>query len=89
MGAATRFLVRVIYGGLPTASHAEAIRSLEKAVKLAPNRVPHHLELGFAYLGDGRKSDARKSFELGIALPSIELYDESAKQRARAALEKL
>ncbi|MCU0792459.1 MAG: hypothetical protein MUE42_06330, partial [Opitutaceae bacterium] len=54
LGAATRFVVRFIYGGLPNATHAQAIRSLEKAVALAPDRVPHHLELGFAYLAAGR-----------------------------------
>lgn len=85
----TRFFVRLIYGGLPRASNAEAIRHLERAVEIAPARVPHHLELGFALLAAGRTDDARASFERGLALPSTELYDEPAKLRARAALEKL
>jgi len=89
LGPATRFFVRVVYGGLPGASREEAIRHLEKAVALAPGRVPHHLELGFAYLAAGRKEDARRSFERGLALPSKERYDEAAKRRARAALKKL
>ncbi len=89
LGTATRLFVRVVYGGLPGASREEAIRHLEKAVELAPARVPHHLELGFAYLAAGREDDARRSFERGLALPSRELYDEAAKTRARAALEKL
>lgn len=85
----TRFFVRLIYGGLPPASNAEAIRHLERAVEIAPARVPHHLELGFALLAAGRTDEARASFERGLALPSTELYDEPAKLRARAALEKL
>lgn len=89
LGGATRFFVKVIYGGLPEASQAEAIRHLERAVELAPQRVPHRLELGFAYLAAGRKAEARASFERGLALPSSELYDEAAKKRARAALAKL
>jgi tetratricopeptide (TPR) repeat protein len=89
LGTATRFVVRLIYGGLPAASHAQAIKSLETAVGLSPDRVPHHLELGFAYLAAGREAEARASFERGLALPSRELYDDSAKERARAALEKL
>lgn len=89
LGAATRFFVKLIYGGLPGASREEAIQHLEKAVALAPGRVPHHLELGFAYLAAGRKEDARRSFERGLALPSKERYDEAAKKRARAALRKL
>ncbi len=86
LGAATRFFVRVIYGGLPEASKEEAVRRLEKAVALAPQRVPHHLELAFAYKALGRKADARASFERGLALPSTELYDEAAKERGRAGL---
>jgi tetratricopeptide (TPR) repeat protein len=89
LGTATRFVVRMVYGGLPAASNAEAIRQLETAVALAPTRVPHHLELGFAYLAGGRREEARASFERGLALPSLELYDEPAKVRARAALKKL
>lgn len=89
LGATTRFFVRVIYGGLPEASKEEAVRRLETAVKLAPKRVPHHLELGFAYAALGRKAEARASFERGLALPSTELYDESAKERAREALARI
>lgn len=86
LGGATRLVIRVVYGGLPSATHAEAVARLEKAVALAPARVPHHLELGFAYLAAGRPADARASFTRGLALPSVELYDESAKARARPAL---
>lgn len=85
----TRFFVRLIYGGLPGASREEAIRHLEKAVALAPRRVPHHLELGLAYLDAGRKEDARRSLERGFRLPSVERYDEPAKDRARPVFEKL
>ena len=89
LGAPTRLLVRVVYGGLPEASRAEAIRRLERAVELAPTRVPHHLELGFAYLAAGRTAEAKASFARGLALPSVERYDESAKARARGTLEEL
>lgn len=89
LGATTRFFVRLIYGGLPDASKEEAVRCLERAVALAPTRVPHHLELGFALLAAGREDDARTSFERGLDLPSTELYDEAAKKRARAELKKL
>lgn len=89
LGGATRFFVKVIYGGLPEASTAEAIRYLERAVELAPTRVPHRLELGFAYLAAGREEEARASFKRGLELPSVERYDEEAKARARAALAEL
>lgn len=86
LGAASRLFVRVVHGGLPEASRAEAVRQLEEAVRLAPDRVPHHVELGFALLASGRSTEARASFERALALPSVELYDEPAKARARAAL---
>lgn len=89
LGAASRLFVRVVHGGLPEASRAEAVRRLEEAVRLAPARVPHHVELGFALLASGRASEARASFERALALPSVELYDEPAKARARAALRDL
>lgn len=89
LGAATRFFVRVVYGGLPEASRVEAIRFLERAAELAPDRVPHQVELGFAYKAAGRVDEARRRFERALGLPSSELYDEAAKARARAALVKL
>lgn len=88
LGFATRLFVRVIYGGLPGASRARAVRHLERAVELAPGRVPHHLELGFAYLAADRGEDACRSFARGFALPSVERYDDPAKDRARPVWEK-
>jgi tetratricopeptide (TPR) repeat protein len=89
LGFTTRFFVRLIYGGLPGASREKAITHLKKAVELAPERVPHHLELGIAYLAAGKKDEARRCFERGLALPSKERYDEPAKTRAREAMKKL
>jgi tetratricopeptide (TPR) repeat protein len=88
LGRVARIFVSLVYGGLPDASHAEAVAYLERAVALAPTRVPHHVELGFAYEAAGRGAEAKKSFERALELPSVELYDEPAKERARAALRK-
>jgi tetratricopeptide (TPR) repeat protein len=89
LGATTRFFVRVIYGGLPDASVEKAIEHLERAVALAPQVSPHHLELGFAYLAADRPADARAAFNRGLALPSTGKHDEAAKTRAREALQRL
>lgn len=89
LGAATRFFVRLIYGGLPDASVDKAVAHLERAVALAPQTAPHHLELGFAYAAAGRVADARAAFERGLALPSTGKHDEAAKTRAREKLETL
>jgi tetratricopeptide (TPR) repeat protein len=89
LGATTRFFVRVIYGALPDASVTKAITHLERAVTLAPQVSPHHLELGFAYLAADRLADARAAFNRGLSLPSAGKHDEAAKARAREALQSL
>lgn len=86
LGVATRFFVRLIYGGLPNASSKTAVAHLERAVALAPQTCPHHLELGFAYWATGRHADARAAIEHGLALPSVGKHDEAAKARARRIL---
>lgn len=89
LGAATRFIVKLIYGGLPQASTAEAVRHLTRATELAPQLPSHRVELGFALLADGQRDLAEKTFEQALALPKCEKYDDEARARARAALEKL
>lgn len=89
LGATTRFFVRLIYGGLPPASTAEAVRRLQRATELSPHLPAHQVELGFALLADGQREPARRAFEQALALPKREKYDDEAWLRARAALAKL
>ncbi len=86
LGAATRFFVRLIYGGLPAATTAEAVHHLRRAVALEPGELNHHLELGFALAADGDKARARAEFEKGLAMPDRGKHDAEAKSRARTAL---
>lgn len=89
LGAASRAVVGLFYGGLPSASIADAVRHLERAVELEPGELQHHLELGVAYATAGQPAKARASFEKGLALPSTARIDEPAKARAREALARL
>lgn len=89
LGKTKRFVVSLFYGGLPDASTGQAVELLQRAVELSPREPAHHIELGFAYLAEGEPTRARQSFAAGLALPSMEKYDEEAKQRARSELEKL
>jgi len=89
LDATERFFARLAYGGLPTASTAEAVRLLRHAVMLAPKVPAHHVELGFAYLADRQPGPARAEFEQGIRLPLREKYDIEEKARAKTALENL
>lgn len=89
LGFAIRAVVRIIYGGLPKASTAEAVRLLTRATELSPQLPSHRVELAFALLADGQREAAKKSFEQSLTMPKQEKYDDEARQRARGALEKL
>jgi Flp pilus assembly protein TadD len=89
LGAATRFFVRLIYGGLPPASTAEAVRHLRRAVELSPDLPSHRVELGLAFLADGQRDLARETLSQALTLPKREKYDDEAWRRARVALAKL
>lgn len=86
LGGTKRFLVKLFYGGLPTASFAESVKHLQRAVELAPDTVGHRIELGFAFRAAGRLDEARAELERGLELPAREIHDEPAKRRAREAL---
>jgi len=89
LGAPTRWLVRLVYGGLPDASTAEAVRQLTRATEISPHLPAHRVELGFALLADGQRDAARRAFERALAMPKREKYDDEARQRARDALAQL
>ncbi|MEY3773412.1 MAG: hypothetical protein RLZZ129_192 [Verrucomicrobiota bacterium] len=86
LGRTARFFVRLFYGGLPDASHAEAIRHLERAVALEPDALAHRLELGFAHKAAGNLTAARGHLEAGLAMPAQEKFDVQAQARARSVL---
>lgn len=86
LGGATKWFVRVVHGGLPPASTAEAVSHLLRATELEPDELSHRLELGFAYMADRQFQKARTEFARGLAMPSIRKHDAFAKDRARQAL---
>lgn len=87
LGSTARFFVRLFYGGLPDASVTVAVDHLERAVALEPDNVNHVLELGFAYAAASQRERARQEWQRGLAMPPRAKHDETAKHRARAALE--
>ena len=89
LGMGTRFLVKLIYGGLPDASTAEAVRQLRRATELAPEKPAHRVELGLALLADGQRDAAHSTLEQALAMPKCEKYDDESFARARAGLERL
>jgi tetratricopeptide (TPR) repeat protein len=85
LGTTSRWLVKLFYGGLPEASHEQAVTHLQRAVELQPDELNHHLELGFAHAANGDNAEAKLHWERGLQIPSRGKHDESAKQRAREA----
>ena len=89
LGGASKFFVRLWYGGLPPASLTEAVAHLQRSVELEPDELNHWLELGFARAAAGDARGAREAWTHGLAMPSRGKHDGPAKQRARDALASL
>ena len=84
-----RAIAELIYGSLPKATNAEAVKCFEKAIAINPNRLLHQIELGRTYARAGNKEQAKKYLEKGLAMPEKEPDDADAKARARVTLKSL
>lgn len=89
LGRTKRFLIALVYGGIPEASTQEGVRHLEEAVRLEPATASHRLALGFAYLANAEPVKARQMFEQVIAMPCRELYDTDCHRQAVQAIASL
>ncbi len=89
VGAVSRGIAKVVYGGIPAASNDEAVKCFEKAIALNPNRLIHHVELGRTYAQMGKNNEARVAIEKGLAMPNKEKDDADTKKRGRETLKKL
>ena len=83
---AKKFLGAEVFG---QASWDEAQRLLEKAARLDPNRLVHHLDLGAVYADRGNKAKAREQFMFILAAPVREYNDPVFKKKAADRLKKL
>ena len=81
-----RTLASMIYEKLPDATNEEAVQCLQTAIRLNPNRVIHHIELGRAYAQMGKKDEARQCIQRGLAMPATEKDDTEAKAKGREVL---
>lgn len=89
IGGMTRALAMIVYGALPKASYDDAVKCFEKAIALKPNRLIHYVELGRTYAFMGRKAEARKFIEKGLAMPNRDQDDPETKGRGRKTLQTL
>ena len=89
MGAFTTGIVNLVYGGLPDASLEKSRACFEKALRIKNDRVSHHIELGRTLAFMGRKDEARRQIESGLAMPNHERDDPQTKERGRQVLKTL
>lgn len=89
IGGMTRALAMIVYGALPSASYDDAVRYFQKAIALNPNRLIHYVELGRTYALMGRKAEAKKFIEQGLAMTNRDQDDPGTKERGRKTLQSL
>jgi len=80
---AKNFLGGKVFG---SASWNEAVRYMEASVAAEPDRVVHHLDMGYVYRDVHRDADARREFEAVVRLPATDVNDRSYKEEARSAM---
>lgn len=89
IGGVSRMFASAVYGGLPDASNDTAVECFKKAMSLNPTRLVHVIELGRTYGMMGRKVEAKKYLEKGLAMPNKEKDDAETKQRGKASLKEV
>jgi tetratricopeptide (TPR) repeat protein len=87
----TRMIAKNFLGGrvFDSASWPEAVRYMEQAVAVDPDRITHHLDLGKIYADVGDKAKARAQFEAVLRMPATEANDTLYKREAEKALKEL
>lgn len=83
---AKRFLGAQVFA---EASWESAQRDMEKAVKIDPDQLVHHLDLGSIYADRGDKAAARAQFDLVIRTPVRLFNDPLYKKKAAERIKKL
>jgi tetratricopeptide (TPR) repeat protein len=86
-----RSVAKAFLGGqvLSSASWAEAIRYLELAVAVEPNRLVHHLDLARIFRDAGRPNEARAAYQAALRAPLQDANDDRYRQSADDELKKL
>jgi tetratricopeptide (TPR) repeat protein len=79
--------VKVLFGGMPKASFADAVKAFEKARDLSPGFVINYFELAKAYKKNNQKAKAIASLNTMLQLPNTTEDDEATKENARKLLE--
>ncbi len=79
----------LLYGHFPSASLDSALAHLRRAVQLAPDVIPHHVEFGITLASAGRWADATAELEKALALPKSWVTNEYYWELAERTLEEV
>lgn len=89
MGGATRAIAKVIYGGIPKGTYAEALDHFESARKINKRRLIHQVEYGCTLAMMGREAEAKTEIQKGLDMPNRDADDGDSKERGRKMLNSL
>jgi tetratricopeptide (TPR) repeat protein len=78
-----RTLADLFLGGLPEGGYEDSEAALHRAIRLAPDNMRHHFELGLLYMNWERPADAQRAFAQAAACPVLVARDRSRQTRAR------
>lgn len=86
-----RLFAKTFLGGaiFSSASWAEAVRYMQEAVNVEPNRLVHRLDLARALRDSGRTADARLAYQAAIKAPDMDATDDANRRVAQAELNAL
>ena len=86
----TRWFAKNLLGGqvFGSANWDNAVRYMEQAVAVEPNRISHRIDLAKIYLDTNNKARAREEFETVLREPAADYNDRFYKQDAEAQLKK-
>ena len=87
----SRFLAKNVLGGrvFGEASWDNAVKYMERAVAVDPERIVHRLDLAKIYADMGDKAKARAQFELVVRGRRVDFSDPAYQRDAQAALDKM
>lgn len=89
VGWVKRQLAAMLLGAIPQGGFPEAETALTTAIRLAPDIMRHHYELGVLYLDMGRNEDARGALRKASVLEIRTAIDKPRKEKALKLLGEL
>lgn len=89
MNFVLRGIAKLVYGGIPKGTLADARANFERAVALAPGRIIHRHQLAQTLLALRQKADAVAQLQRCLGLEPVDADDAEAKQAAARQLKEL